>query len=379
MNVMFVVTHLLGSGHLARASTLGRAFAAAGHSVSIVTGGLPTPHLETDGLHFRQLPPLRSDGADFSRLLDSDGQLVSQDYLAARRNKLKANLGEVAPDVLITELFPFGRRMLRDEFLTLLDAALELATRPVICSSIRDILDPPSKQSRTEEANARVRRYYDAVLVHSDPEIIPLEKSWPVTPEVSAKLHYTGFVARPPAEPHPKKLGTNEIIVTTGGGNTGQKVFTVALEAAQADPNQQWRFLVGGSDIAERCRGLSRLAPPNAIVEPARPDFRQMLHHCDVSVSMCGYNTTLDLLQAGTPAVCVPLDEGKEVEQTLRAEALAQLSGFEIIPSRDLSPEKLSLAVQQLKSIPKREPLRHGLNGSEKAVEIVERLFEARR
>ena len=33
MKVMIAVTHLLGTGHLARALTLGRAFAAQGHVV----------------------------------------------------------------------------------------------------------------------------------------------------------------------------------------------------------------------------------------------------------------------------------------------------------------------------------------------------------
>jgi len=44
-----------------------------------------------------------------------------------------------------------------------------------------------------------------------------------------------------------------------------------------------------------------------------------MLYHAAASVSLCGYNTALDILQAGTPAVFVPFDDGSEVEQGLRA------------------------------------------------------------
>lgn len=378
MKVMFVVTHLLGSGHLARASTIGRAFVSAGHSVRIVTGGLPTPHLDTGDLDFCQLPPLRSDGANFGRLLDADGRLVNEAYLESRRDVLVSHLRSFKPDVLITELFPFGRRMLSNEFLALLEAADNLDPRPIICASIRDILDPPSKPSRAEETCERIKKYYDAILVHSDPKIVALDKSWPLTTELSAKLHYTGFVARPAARPHPDALGTNEIIVSAGGGNTGQDLFTSALDAARAWPDRTWRLLVGGSDVGKRCGELSSRAPSNAIVEPARPDFRQMLHHAEISVSMCGYNTTLDLLQAGVRSVCVPLDDGNEVEQSLRAEALAKLDGFEILPSRALSAESLLQAIKNVRATPVRPPLKHGLRGSEHSVEITEKLFRER-
>ncbi|HBR43215.1 MAG TPA: glycosyltransferase, partial [Sulfitobacter sp.] len=43
MKVSIVVTHLLGTGHLARALTLGRAYGAAGHDVQVVSGGMPAP------------------------------------------------------------------------------------------------------------------------------------------------------------------------------------------------------------------------------------------------------------------------------------------------------------------------------------------------
>jgi len=61
------------------------------------------------------------------------------------------------------------------------------------------------------------------------------------------------------------------------------------------------------------------------VVEPPTPDFRMLLTGAAASVSMCGYNTALDVLQAGVPAVLIPFDDGGEVEQGLRADALAAL------------------------------------------------------
>lgn len=59
MKILIAVTHLLGTGHLSRALTLGRAFAAAGHRAYIVSGGGSAPHLDHSGVDLIQLPPDR--------------------------------------------------------------------------------------------------------------------------------------------------------------------------------------------------------------------------------------------------------------------------------------------------------------------------------
>lgn len=153
MKVMIVVTHLLGTGHLARAAVLGTACANAGHAVTLVSGGDAVPRIDTRAMTVVQLPALRSDGVDFTRLLDAKGTLAPPEHLAARRQLLLDTLHRVAPDVLITELFPFGRRNLQAEFMALLEAAHALPRRPAIVSSVRDILAPPSKPEKARQAN----------------------------------------------------------------------------------------------------------------------------------------------------------------------------------------------------------------------------------
>lgn len=207
MKVLIAVTHLLGTGHLSRALTLGRAFAAAGHQVCVASGGFPAPQLRHDGLDLVQLPPLRSDGVDFTRLLTPDGTVADEGYHTARQDALRSALTEMQPDVLITELYPFGRRSLKTEFLALLEAAHALPRRPIVLASIRDILAPPSKPRKAVEADAVIAEFYDAVLVHSDPAATRLEISWPVSEMLAGKLRYTGFVAPRAAAPHPEQTG----------------------------------------------------------------------------------------------------------------------------------------------------------------------------
>jgi len=379
MKVLIAVTHLLGTGHLSRALTLGRAFAGAGHGVTIASGGMPAPQLDHSGITLLQLPALRSDGTNFTRLLDRNGQQADEQTLKARCAALTDAL-DLAPDILITELFPFGRRVLSDEFLALLKAASSLPRRPVILASVRDILAPPSKPSKAIRTDQIIARFYDAVLVHSDPRGTKLEQSWPVSDSLRAKLRYTGYVAAPPPDLHTNQIGKDEILVSAGGGGVGTTLFQTAIAAAHLMPSRRWRLLVGGSDAAARITSLQGRSPPaGTIIEPARPDFRQMLHHAAASVSMCGYNTALDLLQAGTRAVLVPFDAGHEVEQGLRAQSLGAWPGMSVLRSADLTPRALCEAIEQVIGDPPRANTNLRFDGAAQSVALATDMAGARR
>lgn len=369
MKVMIVVTHLLGTGHLTRALTLARAYLAAGDSVRVVSGGMPAPMVLGGDVCVTQLPPVRSDGVDFSHLLDALGTPVNAAYLAHRQGTLLNAFVSDVPDILITELFPFGRHVLQEEFGALLTAARDMPRPPLICASIRDILAPPSKPRKAAFAEDMVARFYDTVLVHSDPALTPLELSWPVTDRLHPFLRHTGFVA--PAAPRPDTGvdGGGEIIVSAGGGDVGGPVYEAALAAAALSARPM-RLLIGGARAAERIKTLRRDAPEHVIIEPARPDFRQMLYRAAASVSLCGYNTALDILQAGTPAVFVPFDEGGEMEQGLRARALARQPGISMLLRAKLSAQSLCAALDAVIAAPSRDTSGMIFDGAAKAVAI---------
>lgn len=370
MRVTIVVTHLLGTGHLSRALTLGRAFLAAGDTVTVISGGTPVPHFDSSGMTLVQLPPLQSDGTDFSNLLTGTGTRADDEYHAMRNASLQEHAERSEPDVLITELFPFGRRSLKSEFQALLEAAAARSSRPLILCSIRDILAPPSKPAKIAFADTCVAQFYDGVLVHSDPDVVPLERSWPVSDLLRAKLHYTGFVA-PPA-PQMTQAPSGDVIVSAGGGTVGDSVFAAACAAAARDTARHWRMMVGG-DAARRAAWADQ-APSNMTVEAPRPDFRDVLTGAAASVSMCGYNTALDVLQTGVPAVVIPFDDGGEVEQTLRAEALAALPGIAVIPQAELESDRLAAALAEVTKAQRPQPRTTGMNGAHQTVRIVHAL-----
>lgn len=367
MRVMICVTHLLGTGHLTRAVTLARAFADQGHVATVVSGGMPVAHLDLARVTLEQLPPLRSDGTAFTRLLDDTGAPADDSYLGDRRARLCALYDQLEPDILITELFPFGRRVLSDEFLALLGRVDR--SRTLVLSSVRDILAPPSKPAKAARAEEIIATAYDGVLVHSDPRITRLEQSWPVSQALAERLIYTGFVTPSPARPDPDLPGRGEVLVSAGGGQVGDALFRAAAGAARLDPARRWRLLPSGA------RALDLPEGP-AILDRARPEFRAMLHHAAASVSLCGYNTALDLLGAGTPAVLVPFDEGGEVEQTLRARALARLDGFALLEMVRVTPETLLRAVNDVSGT--RRAVQTQMDGARETVRITEHLRSQR-
>jgi len=338
--VAFLACHLSGSGHLARTLALARGVAAQGAAALVISGGRPLPHLDAGGVRLAQLPPLAVAGFDYARLLTAAGAPADAAYMAARAGALTALLGDFAPDVLVTELFPFGRRVLASEFELALETARARGARAVC--SVRDIPEPPRKPARAAEAEARLRRWYDAVLVHGDAALAPFSLGWPGAARIADMLRHTGYVAEalPPPTGDPA-----EVLVAEGGGALGRGLLECAVGAARLGA-RRWRLRVGGADAAAAVARLSAAAQgAPVIVEPAAPDYRARLRTCAASVSLLGYNTAVDLLQSGAPAVVVPMVAADEREQALRAEAFAHLPQFEALDAASLTPQALAAAV----------------------------------
>ncbi|PVE22150.1 glycosyl transferase family 28 [Microvirga sp. KLBC 81] len=376
MRVLIVVTHLLGAGHLTRAAALARAFAREGHETTLVSGGSPSRPTGLDRITFVQLPPVRTIGTDFKALLDEDGAPVHNFRLAERRILLLQTLRAARPDVIITELFPFGRRVLADEFMTLINEARRLSPRPLILCSIRDILASPSKPGRIEETHARVLESYDAVLVHGDPRIVPLEATWPVDESIRPLIRYTGYVDE---SPEPLPSGARHGILVSGGSSAASlPLYRAAIAAAKEITDKPWRILIGRGVADSDFAALHDSAPAHVTVERARPDFRTLLAQAELSISQAGYNTVVDLLRSGVRSILVPFEAGHETEQRLRAERLKALGLAEIVPETDLSPRHLTEAVRLTLSRSPLLPPHINLDGARQSVAIAESLALAR-
>jgi predicted glycosyltransferase len=374
--ILIAVTHLLGIGHLVRARQLARVLARAGHQVTLASGGMPDGR-EAVGYRFVQLPPVRTEGTDFRNLLDENGETATPERLAARREQLAALARELSPDIVVTEHFPFGRRQLAGEFLALIAAAKAANPRALVLSSIRDVLVAPQRPDRLAEAAERIATLFDAVLVHGDPQVLPLEASWPVTPEIAGKLVYTGYLAELPALPGTPAESSGMILVSGGGSAAALPLFDAALAAARLLPQRSFHLLIGRGVAEADVVALRQSAPDNARVEWARPDFPALLAGCALSISQAGYNTVLDLLQAGRPALLVPFDAGNETEQALRAAALAR-AGLARIATAAEGPQALAAAIEAALAQGAPPTAKVDLDGAEGTVAAITHLLAGR-
>lgn len=350
-SVLFYVQHLLGIGHLRRALHLVDGLAAQGLTVTLVSGGERLPDLAaTAAARLVQLAPVRARDAGFTDLVDADGRSIDEALRARRREALLAAFAAAEPDAVIIEAFPFGRRAFRFELDPLLAAARARPRRALVLCSLRDIVVAPQDRVRRQAIIERVRADFDAVLVHGDPGLIALDASFPEAGEIADRLAYTGYVAAPIAPAGADDgAGEGEILVSAGGGAVGGALLATALEARRRGcfADLGWRLLTGPNLAAAEFSALAQSLPERVRVERYRRDFPQLLRRCRISVSQAGYNTVLDILAAHTAAVLVPFAEGRESEQTLRAERLAARGVVETLPPGELSPDRLAAAIER--------------------------------
>jgi UDP-N-acetylglucosamine--N-acetylmuramyl-(pentapeptide) pyrophosphoryl-undecaprenol N-acetylglucosamine transferase len=362
--VALFVSHLMGSGHLVRVLAIARALQAAGAAPTVISGGRPLPHLDRGDVPLVQLPPLTIRGTDYRTLLTPDGTVADADYRAARRDALRTALVGTQPDALVCELWPFGRRMLTDDFLAACNA---VPGRPVF-SAVRDVIEPPTLPERVAETVAHLDRFVLA-MVHSDPAILPLATSWPalcpMPASVTGKIAYTGYVTSPPPEPIPCP---DTVMVAVGSGMIGRPLLRLAAQAAALSP-LRWHLLVGGTDAADACAALRGIGP--AVVEPNRADYRARLGGAAASVSLAGYNTILEVLQAGTPSLIVPMEEGGEREQAIRMVAFATQPGLRVATMAGLTPQGLADLAGALAAQPRLGPPAIRMDGAAEAARMI--------
>lgn len=370
---MMYVQHLLGIGHVKRAALISRAMSEAGLSVTMVLGGSETAGVDFGPARQVRLPPLKASDEHFTALVDENGAPVDESYRERRRRILLDAFAAIRPDVLLIELFPFGRWQFRFELFPLLEAAHRVQPRPRIVASVRDVLVHKPRPERNREKMAVARDRFDIVLVHGDPGIVRLEDSFPEAAEVLDRICYTGFVADLTCSRSPSSAGTDEVIVSVGGGAVGERLLRTALAARPLTrlANIRWRLLTGPHTEGTLHSELVSAAPAGVTVERARPDFPILLRNCRLSISQGGYNTLLDIVGARARAIVVPFSAAGETEQAFRARLFESRGLVSVLPEARLSPETLAEMADRIANIPGPPETTIALDGARETARLV--------
>lgn len=373
--VMFYVQHLLGIGHLARASRIAGAMVEAGFAVTLVTGGAPVKGFPGEGIAHVQLPAILS-ATGFSGLVDSDGVAVDAAFEQNRTALLLDTFETLQPDVVMIEAFPFGRRQVRFELLPLLAAIKAAAHKPLLFSSVRDILQENRKPGRDQETVDLVLEHFDGVLVHGDPQFVRLEETFPQAYAIADKIYYTGLVAAPEPVPAQDQF---DIVVSAGGGAVGSALIAAALDAQTIlGGNDRWCLITGPNLPQADYDHFADAAPPRVTLYRFRPDFPALLPKAKLSISQAGYNTVCDLLRARCPALLVPFASGGETEQTVRAQKLEALGLAQVILEEGLNGEAMAEAVACAKALQFPTHLAVSLDGANETARLIGDLLDQR-
>lgn len=371
--VFFYVQHLLGIGHIARASRVAHALVADGFDVTMVTGGTPVPGFPGEGIRHVELPPVAVADGNFAGLVDANGAPVDDTFKDNRTSMLLGAYHGAMPDIVIIEAFPFGRRQVRFELLPLLAAIEKSIKRPLVMTSLRDILQERAKPGRDEETIDLVKKHFDTVLVHGDPNFVRLEETFPLAEQISQRIVYTGLVA--PAKPQPPQERF-DVVVSAGGGAVGGALLNAALAAAPHIPElKSWCLITGPNMPQTDFDAISAQAGETISVFRFRKDFASLLSGAKLSISQAGYNTVCDILQAKCRSLLIPFAAGGETEQGARASRLEKLGLAHVLEENAISPQTMAEAIRAALALPEPGEVALDLDGANGTARVLRRLY----
>jgi predicted glycosyltransferase len=372
MKISFYCQHVLGVGHFFRSLEICRALSR--HQVVLITGG-PRPDAALPAhVTEARLPALEMD-REFKGLRAASGADLDA-IRRMRRERLTALFETERPDLFLVELYPFGRKAFRFEIDPVLEAiaAGRLPRCGVVCS-VRDILvEKETPEKHEARAVGVLNRFFDAVLVHADPRLVRLEETFSRIQEIAIPLTYTGFITPMPAADARQRLRSalglspadRLIVASAGGGSVGMPLLEAAVRASR-------HLNRAGKSVLQVFTGpflpvvdferLKRAAGEGTTVARFTPEFLSYLAAADLSVSMAGYNTTMNLLAARVPALVWPFAQNRE--QQLRSERLKALGALQLLRDADLEPLRLAALMARMLERAERPEAGVDLNGAQ--------------
>jgi predicted glycosyltransferase len=356
MNILFYCQYVWGMGHLVRSLEFARALA--DHDVTLVAGGQEVTVNLPDHVDLFRLPALYMDEM-FTTLIPGDsGRTVAQ-IKQERKEILYALFEQKQPDVFIVELYPFGRSIFGFELEPLLAdiRAGQFGAVKTVCS-LRDILvekkDPPAYEERVLQ---KLNRDFDALLIHSDENLLRLNETFTRENNINIPVVYTGFIAQqidPAAGGKMRReldISAKQklIVASAGGGRSGYKLLNFVLDACELihdNPPIRLEVFTGPFMENEAYEKLVARSAPDIGIQRYTRRFLDYLYAADLSVSLAGYNTCMNLLVTQVPAIVYPYV--RQREQPMRVNKFKNMLPMKILNDDDLRPDRLSDHIVQM-------------------------------
>ncbi|MEL6580013.1 MAG: glycosyltransferase [Cyanobacteria bacterium J06621_12] len=343
--VMFYCQHILGMGHLIRSVEIVKGLIP-DFQICFINGGQVIPEFEfPTEIEVINIPAVKTD-SEFNELRPVNDSLTMAEAETIRTNMLLDTCDRFAPDILIIELFPFGRRRFSFELIPLMEKAKAMGTK--IVSSVRDIVVTKQNQQRHEEKVCRlINKYFDLLLIHGDPNFVKLDLSFSRINDLNCAVHYTGYVVQPLPDKRTITLDKPTILVSVGGGRFGHDLLECVARAAPILKEQiphHIQVFTGAFSPDEVLSKLQNLTKDldNITCDRYTSNLLDYMQQADLSIGMGGYNTTMNILSTGISAMMMAFQGNNDKEQKTRLQKLDSLGRVKMIQPEDLQPEKFA-------------------------------------
>ena len=146
------------------------------------------------------------------------------------------------------------------------------------------------------------------------------------------------------------------MVVSRGGGAVYPKVIINAVKA-QKILGDKYRLIIAlGPSTSPAEQKVFQMVlkdhpSRNIAILDDIPDLPYFLERCDTSVSLCGYNTSVQLLGARIPGIVVPFVNPNSPfpsnEQSARALLLRDHGGSSVLPYNKMTPEAIAGTIRE--------------------------------
>lgn len=385
--------HMVGVGHYFRNLHIAQALAKE-QDVYFINGGRPIPEaVPSKEINTIQLNPISRDLSTGSHISETP-ELPIEIVLKNRKDELILNIEKVKPDIFLIEFFPFARWELAPELLPSIQCIKEKNSRAKIVCSLRDITQsswllnfnisgtsPPVKYSeswwaRTKYLNPFLARdekikrqntikyykyvvsslndFFDALLIHGDPQVTTLEEHFQWINNLNIPLHYTGYVSERLKEDYDEQYLDNTlqefkpfVLVSVGGGSEGYELIKACIQAwrniqpLNALDNYRMVISTGLFISDEEFLALNQYiqSTKGIILKRFIPNFLYWMQAASFSISRAGYNTCMNILESHTPSLLIP--SKKIGDQVFRATRFSELGLVQMMDPEEVIPEKI--------------------------------------
>jgi predicted glycosyltransferase len=373
MRVLFYYTHKQTLGHTTRSVTLATALCRHGADVLILQGGVPQPFIRfPKGCRVIDIPlPFDTRSSFEAHAVPASAAQRAQFILKAAE--------KFVPDVLITEFFPFGRLAYTTELLPTLRYLRKKGTRIIASIGYPLLADLDRLEDPTFAALHRaVFAFFDTFLIHTPEKLETpylqqthssalLSDSYAkIMKDLKKKIIYTGYVFPQQVMTGGTQLAARKssaptIVISRGGGAVYPKLITLAIEAQRIIDDQVHTVIACGpaTSCEEMALFKSNLKPEDegrVFLASHLTDLDDHLRACRVSVSLCGYNTSVQLMRYGTPSVIVPYQNSLSKtpnDQVARARLLAERFSSLVLDYNAMTARSLADAIKKQMSSPR--------------------------